>query len=213
MRESFSEELYEQLSLDQSPTKDLVKSSQEIRDIALKLARDPKYVGIYANFTFGQFWLRGFRNKFKVKSKNGVTIKQKQVIIHYMDANPYLSDKEISQHFSTVFKRKIWPKFFKEIRNRREEIMNYKGDLEDQIIEGSKEVELKRELYEETCFRQSLTDENLTTFEKLRPLAVELAAHEKYKGFFSSFKFSKTWVYHFRKKFNLVEAKNFKDKK
>ena len=55
--------------------------------------------------------------------------------------------------------------------------------------------------------RQSLTDENLTTNENLRALALELAADPKYKGYLSSHKFVDPWPYLFRKKFNLKDLK------
>ena len=51
--------------------------------------------------------------------------------------------------------------------------------------------------------RQSLTDENLTTIEKLRVLALELATQPKYKGGLRSLKFSHVWLCQFREKFNL----------
>ena len=60
-----------------------------------------------------------------------------------------------------------------------------------------------QDLYEEVSRRQTLTEENLTTNEKLRPLALELAANPKYKGYLSNNKFAREWMFRFRKRFNL----------
>ena len=61
--------------------------------------------------------------------------------------------------------------------------------------------QFSQDLYEEVSRRQNLTDENLTTDENLRALAVGLAADSKYGGVLSSHKFSRSWLLKFRKKF------------
>ena len=81
------------------------------------------------------------------------------------------------------------------------------GKQIDEYVNPNELKELKetfsQDLYDEMTRRQSLTEENLANYENLRVLALELAADPKYKGYLSTYKFGRTWICAFRKKFNI----------
>ena len=60
-----------------------------------------------------------------------------------------------------------------------------------------------QELFEEMCRRQSLTDENVTSYKQIRALALELARDPKYEKHMGSSKFGNLWIAKFRENFNL----------
>ena len=62
-------------------------------------------------------------------------------------------------------------------------------------------MRFSQDLYEKMSRRQSFTDENFTTNEELRALALEQAADPKYGGHFANFKCSDSWIIRFRKDF------------
>ena len=208
IQESFMKELFDKLSLKENLAHVNSKSNPQLRALAVELARNPKYIAYYGKLPFCGRWLTKFRRKFNIDGKNDkyakVTIKEKQEIIQFMDENPQLTDKAVSQHFSTVFGAEFSPYCVYAVKLKREAILNYKGDLSDLTLKkDSREIDLMQELYDETCCRQSLTNENVTTYDKLHALATELAGHEKYRGFFTNHKFGRRWMRGFRKQFNM----------
>ena len=167
IRETFSQDLYEELSRRQSLTDENLKTNKKLRVLALELAEDPKYSG-YIEYsgqmskgyiTFSDEWLNQFRKKFGFETV------------------------EISEKF----------------------IPREEADLIREVF--------SQDLYNEIYRRQSLSDENLTTYEKLRALAVELAADPKYQGYLSSYKFCNSWLTRFRKKMNFEEIEKLMNEK
>ena len=79
--------------------------------------------------------------------------------------------------------------------------------MKDELEEESIRETFSQDLYEEMCRRQSLTEENLDTYDKLRAIARELSADPKYKGYLSNYKFSYPWLTAFRKKIGRDRSK------
>ena len=160
MRQTFSQDLYEEFSRRQPLTDEDLASYKNLRALALELAADPKYKGYLRTFKFCNSWLCQFREKFRMKGEK-----------------------------------------------RIDEKVNLNSQTETDLIKACKET-FAKDLYDEMSRRQSLTDENLATYENLRVLALELAADPKYEGYLSSCKFSDPWIGNFRKKFNIGQQYN-----
>ena len=61
---TFKQDLYEELSRRQSLTDDDIFSNENLRAIALELARKPKYKQSMANFKCSESWMTKFRKQF-----------------------------------------------------------------------------------------------------------------------------------------------------
>ena len=202
-KETFSQDLFEEISRRQSLTDEKLTTNENLRVLALELAADPKYKGYLRSLKFCKSWLCRFREKYNLNDgERNFSITEKQQILQYTDNNPKSTLKEIAEHFSTVFGRSISTSTVSAIRRNREKLMK----------ENVKETFLQ-DLYEEMSRRQSLTDENLTTNANLRALALELAADPKYKGYLSSQKFSNGWLYLFRRRINLKDTERLTEEK
>ena len=144
-------------------------------------------------------------------------IEEKQRILNYIKRNPHLTPTDIALHFSNAFDREVDEKMILQVTQEKMILQVPQNKLSSQYIhkyiypshfKAAKDLEFKQDLYKEACRRQSLTNENVTTCDKLRSLAFELAAHDKYEGFFSTYKFGRSWMYSFRKQFHLMRSQD-----
>ena len=98
---------------------------------------------------------------------------------------------------------------------------NVTGDAVSRIVRNSYklsclpddelEKEFMQELYDETITRLGFSHSEVNsdslpffvTDKGIRSLALELAGHEKFQGFFSTYKFGKTWIKKWRELYNV----------
>ena len=196
IRETFSQDLYEEMSRRQSLTDENLTTNENLRALALELAPDSKYKGQLSSHKFANPWPSLFRKKFNLERYRILSTSEKQQIINYSDSHPGLTSTEIGDHFSTIFGRTVSRWTVSSLRKNRKKYMDEKEDP-NLIMEI-----FSKDLYAEFSRRQSLTNENLSTNEKLKALALELAADPKYKGQLSSQRFYYRWLSQFREKFN-----------
>ena len=202
IKETFSQDVYDELSRRQSLTEETLTSNEEIRALALELATDPKYKGVLANHKFSSTWVLHFRKKFNFQysDRRCLTTSEKQIIIEYSDNNPQLNGRQLGEHFSTLFGRNVTRFTIANIRKNRQRYMDENADVSSNTF--------KQDLYEELSRRQSLTDDDIFSNENLRAIALELARKPKYKQSMANFKCSESWMTKFRKQFHKPEESN-----
>lgn len=212
--ETFSQDLYEEMSHRQSLTDEYL-SNDKLRALALEVAADPKYEGHLSN-TFSYQWISRFRKKFNIESSRTrfvSTIDQKLQIIQFIENNQGVSYGEVGRHFSKVFGRQISRWTVRGIHVNREKYLEKQNEQSQDVViigeESGMNSDMARknfslELYEELSRRQNLTEDDLTSIEEIRSLALEIAHRPKYEQYFSSYKFSNGWIESFRENFNLA---------
>ena len=218
IRESFSQDLYDEMSRRQSLTDENLTTNENLRALALELAINPKYDGYLSSYKFQIGWLSKFRKKYnlEVSGRRWFSLEQKQEILKYIESNPGLGVREVGAHFSTIFEQTISATTINKIRQNREKILNTlsaheKKSIEEKATFASCDLakrSFSQTLYEEANRRQSQTEEDLSSNKHLRALALELARQPKYEKYMGNFKFSNTWLSEFRKKFKMVATRS-----
>ena len=127
---------------------------------------------------------------------------QKQ-ILQYAQQNSSHSVGKIARHFTNLLRKNVTAKVVSRIVRDADKL----SCLPDDELEK----ELMKELYAETLtrlgFSQSdVNSESLPFFvtdKGIRSLAVELAGHEKFQGYFSTYKFGWRWIKKWREVYSV----------
>ena len=138
-----------------------------------------------------------------------LTLSEKKQIIAYHRANPDIPKRQLCDHFSEIQGRPIpYMTLNRLLRNceRYENISDTYSD--DKDIRPEKERVLMAELYSKFVTQIDLGLTKVYKTKEIRSLAIELASHEKYEGFFESYKFGDTWMKKWRKLYNVPAAGN-----
>ena len=131
-----------------------------------------------------------------------LTVEEKQQICRYSDENPSYSFRKLAEIFEKKFEKSVSHTVIYRIKKNREKLMN-NTDIHCVLMKDPKEGMLMSELKEEIAIRNTLTSDHITNSKHIRTLAFELAAQEKYGGYFANHRFGQTWVSNFRKLYNV----------
>ena len=138
-----------------------------------------------------------------------LTLSEKKQIIAFHRANPDIPKRQLCDHFSEIQGRPIpYMTLNRLLRNceRYENISDTYSD--DKDIRPEKERVLMAELYSKFVTQIDLGLTKVYKTKEIRSLAIELASHEKYEGFFESYKFGDNWMKKWRKLYNVPAAGN-----
>ena len=153
-----------------------------------------------------------FADKFLLgpgRTQIPLTLSEKKQIIAFHRANPDIPKRQHCDHFSEIQGRPIPYMTLHRLLRNSERYENISDTyLDDKNIRPEKERDLMAELYSEFVTRIDFDLTKVYKTRAIRSLAIELASHEKYEGFFESYKFGDTWMKKWRKIYNVPAAGN-----
>ena len=138
------------------------------------------------------------------RMRTPLSIYEQKQILQFSQKNSSLSVGKTAKHFTKLFRKKVTACVVSRIIRDSDKL----SCLPDE--EGLEE-ELMKEVFDETIarlgFSQSEVDSGSLPFfvtnDGIRSLALELASHEKFKGFFSRYKFGWRWIKKWREFYNV----------
>ena len=232
MRKQFREDLFEEVCHRERLGHENVRSNGKLRALGRELATDPKYMGYLSSHRFSDGWLSTFRKRLYLYDSEKLMDEKRPFKRPMDEKRPFMKANQIRKTLSqdvyeelsrrqslTKENLKTWEK----VRALALELAaqpKYRGYFDDFTCPNSwlsqfwydfdlhqganrmKEI-FSQDLYEETCRRQELTGTFWASNENLSALANELAGDPKYKGYLSNNKFSSTWAFLFREKYDL----------